>query len=289
MRLQLNHINLGYQRGTPFAVQALADVSLQVETGERLGIVGPVGSGKSTLLAVLAGITAPDSGSVIHDGRVLGKKTHTRPGDLGLAFQSPENCLFGKTVFDDVAFAPRRLGLSAAACRQRVESALAAVGLADESWHGRNPFSLSSGEQRRVALAGVLALNPRVLLLDEPTASLDPATRDDLMGRLLCFNEEQGTTIVIISHDMDEMAGFCQRLLILDGGRVARHGAAAGLLSDAVLLSGYGLEPPGTVELSRLLAAATGVSGAPALSEDEAVALLLKVAGTGGADPGRGT
>ncbi|MHB0867236.1 MAG: ATP-binding cassette domain-containing protein [Thermoleophilia bacterium] len=287
MRLQLKDVSLGYQRGTPFAVQALSGVSLQVEPGERLGIAGPVGSGKSSLLTVLAGLTAPDSGSVLHDGRVLGKKTHPLPGDLGLAFQSPEDCLFARTVFDDVAFAPRSLGLSPSDCRKRVESALAAVGLTGDSWHGRDPFSLSAGEQRRVALAGVLALKPRALLLDEPTASLDPATRDELMGHLLRLNEEQGTTIVIISHDMDEMAGFCQRLVIIDDGRIAWQGMAAGLLGDAVLLSGFGLEPPGTVELSRLLAAATGVATTPALSEDGAVAQLLRAAGSCDADPGR--
>ncbi|MHB1390375.1 MAG: ATP-binding cassette domain-containing protein [Thermoleophilia bacterium] len=289
MRLRLKDVNLVYQRGTPLAVPALTDVSLQVEPGERLGISGPVGSGKSTLLTVLAGLTAPDSGSVVHDGRVLGKKTRPRPGDLGLAFQSPENCLFGRTVFDDVSFAPGRLGLSPDECRQRVESALEAVGLADESWHERSPFSLSRGEQRRVALAGVLALNPRALLLDEPTTSLDSASRDELMGCLLRLNQEQGTTIVIISHDMDEVAAFCQRLLIIDDGRVARQGAAAEILSDAALLSGFGLEPPGTVRLSLLLAAATGVAIAPALSEADAVGMLLRATGSPGAEPGRGT
>jgi energy-coupling factor transporter ATP-binding protein EcfA2 len=281
VRLELRHADLSYQRGSPFESQALAGVSLTVEPGERLGIAGPVGSGKSSLLAVLAGIVEPDSGSVIHDGVVLGKKTPVTPGSLGLAFQSPENCLFGRTVHEDVSFAPRRMGADEMEVHHRVREALDAVGLEYAAMAGRSPFSLSAGEQRRVALAGVLAMRPRALLLDEPTANLDPASRRDLIDRLLALNAEKGTTVVMVGHDMDEMARLAGRLAIVDEGRLAAHAPAADLLADGDLLERYGLQAPGTVRLSHMLALATGNTVTPALTEAEAVEAILAAAGAG--------
>lgn len=282
MRLKLDNVGLVYHQGTPFESFALDGVSLAVEPGERLGIIGPTGSGKSSLLGVLSGVLSPSSGRVMHDGKELTRKSPLVPGSIGLAFQSPENCLFEKTVYDDVAFAPRRLGLDEPALGERVTKALEAVGLDRTRMGPRSPFSLSAGEQRRVALAGVIASEPRALLLDEPTAYLDPATRADLIGRLVRMNEERGMTIVIVSHDMDEMAVFAERIIIIEAGKAVADGAASELLADWELLAGYNLEAPGTVELCRLLGNRTGEWITPALDEDAALAAMLRVLGAEG-------
>ena len=217
LRLRLDGVSQIYQAGTPFAAEALQDVTLTVEPGDRLAIAGPVGSGKSTLLSILSGVEPAAAGRVWHGEKEITRRHPPAPGSIGLAFQSPENCLFEKSVFDDVAFAPRRQGLSDEALRRRVDFALTTVGLEMETFGPRNPFSLSMGEQRRVALAGVLAMKPRALLLDEPTAHLDPATRRELIDRLRRLNEESGVTLVMVGHDMDELARFASRVVIIDG------------------------------------------------------------------------
>ena len=274
LRLALERVSLTYQAGTPFAAPALRDISLTVEPGERLGIAGPVGSGKSTLLAVLAGVEEPGSGRVLHDGSPVTPKKPSPPGSVGLAFQSPENCLFARTVADDVAFSPKHQGLSGEGLAGRVNAAMSAAGLDPGQFGPRSPFTLSAGEQRRAALAGVMAAAPRALLLDEPTAYLDPASRRGLIERLVALNRDTGATMVVIGHDMQELAAFATRLVIVDGGSVVAAGATRRVLSDAELLEAHGLEPPGTVVLSQLLADASGAAVPAALSETEAVSLL---------------
>ncbi|MDO8736563.1 MAG: ATP-binding cassette domain-containing protein [Thermoleophilia bacterium] len=274
-RLEVEHVSLTYQEGTPFAVPALEDVSLSVHAGERLAIAGPVGSGKSTLLAVLAGVEPPTAGRVIHEGGEVTSRRQPPAGSIGLTFQSPENCLFEKSVLDDVAFAPRRQGLDEREVKNRVIDALSITGMNLEQFGHRSPFSLSTGEQRRVALAGVLAMEPAALLLDEPTAHLDPLTRRELIERLVRLNEATGVTMVMVGHDMDELARFAQRVVIIDGGRLAADGAAADLLTDTVLLAGHSLDPPGTVELCELLEKATSAPVTAVIEEVKALELLL--------------
>lgn len=283
MRLQLERAGLTYQRGTAWAATGIEDVSLAIEPGERAGIAGPVGSGKSTLLTILGGIVPPDTGRLLVDGAAIEGKHRIERGAIGVAFQSPENSLFEKTVFDEVAFAPRSLGLDEAGVAPRVARALGTVGLDRERFGGRNPFSLSSGEQRRVALAGVLALEPEVLLLDEPTAYLDPVARADLISRLVQINRERGTTIVIVGHDMDELSAFAQRLIVIDAGRKVADGPAAELLVDEELLERHGLEAPSTVRLCRLLSRKIGRRVAPVL--DEAAAADALQAALAGGEP----
>ncbi|MFA6001113.1 MAG: ATP-binding cassette domain-containing protein [Thermoleophilia bacterium] len=279
MRIEANKVSLFYQEGTSFESKAVSDVSLAIEAGERIGIAGPVGSGKSTLLALLAGIMAPTSGDVTHDGKSLGRRMPPKPGSVGFAFQSPENCLFEKTVFDDVAFAPRALELKDEEVRSLANGALAVVGLDAERFGARSPFSLSLGEQRRVALAGLLAMRPPVLLLDEPTAHLDPISRHDIIERLIRLNDDTGATVIMVGHDMEEMARFSKRLVIMDGGSIVADDEAGRLLTNRKLLERHSLMLPGTVEVCRLLGEATGGSVTPLLDESALVELLLKMAG----------
>jgi energy-coupling factor transport system ATP-binding protein len=283
MRIELDDVSHCYQAGTHLESLALERVSLSLSPGERLGIAGPTGCGKSTLVEVMAGVLKPSAGRVIHDDVVLGRRQGPVPGRIGLGLQSPENCLFEKTVYDDVAFGPRRLGLAGEELGLRVKQALEGVGLDAQAFSDRVPLSLSTGEQRRVALAGLLAMAPRALLLDEPTAYLDPMMRRDLVGRLLAINEERGTAIAMVSHDMDELALFAQRLVILEEGRIAADGPARVLLKDEELLLGHGLEAPGTVRLCGLLSRCSERSYSAVLDEEEAAEMLATaIAGNGG-------
>jgi energy-coupling factor transport system ATP-binding protein len=279
MRVELRQVGLCYQQRTPFETEALVDVSLKVDPGERVGITGPVGSGKSTLLEVLAGLRQPTTGQVVYDGCVFKSKAGPPQGRIGIAFQFPENCLFDKTVIADVCFGPKSMGLDKETCRCRAEAALAAMGLDPVLFANLSPFSLSMGQQRRVALAGVLALEPEVLLLDEPTAFLDAGSRRDLIERLVVMNEATGMTIVVVGHDMDEMACFANRLVIIDRGRKVADGPAARLLTNTDLLDRHGLEAPATVRLSRLLQAALGETVPTFLTKEEAEKYLLELLG----------
>lgn len=282
MLLELDKAGLVYQKGTAFERYGVKGVSLTITQGERVGIAGPIGSGKSSLLAVMSGIEPPDEGSLVIDGVEIGDREPVERGTIAIAFQSPENNLFEKSVFDDVAFAPRNLALDEGEVRRRAESALASVGLEPGRFGPRNPFSLSSGEQRRVALAGVLALEPRLLLLDEPTAYLDPRTRVEIIDRLVALNQERETTIVIVSHDTDELAAFAGRVIVMAGGRAVVDGAASEILAAEQLLGQYGLEAPGTVRLCNLLAVKLGQPVAPVLDEASAADALYTALRPGG-------
>jgi energy-coupling factor transport system ATP-binding protein len=222
VRVELQNVRHVYAPGTPFEVEALRDVSLAVEPDEVLGIVGGTGSGKSTLAQHLNLLLEPTSGRVIVDGvdaRTLkGSELRRR---VGLVFQFPEAALFAPTVEEDVAFAPRRLGLDEDVVRQRVRETLELLGARHLA--GRSPFALSGGEKRRVAIAGVLAMAPEVLVLDEPTAGLDPATREDLLGVVRALREG-GTSVVLVSHDLDEVAEVADRVCVLEEGKVRAVG-----------------------------------------------------------------
>ena len=222
MRVELESVQHVYAPGTPFEVEALQGVSLAVEPEEVLGIVGGTGSGKSTLAQHLNLLLEPTSGRVIVDGvdaRTLkGSELRRR---VGLVFQFPEAALFAPTVEEDVAFAPRRLGLDEDVVRQRVRETLELLGARHLA--GRSPFALSGGEKRRVAIAGVLAMAPEVLVLDEPTAGLDPATREDLLGVVRALREG-GTSVVLVSHDLDEVAEVADRVCVLEEGKVRAVG-----------------------------------------------------------------
>ena len=225
MRLELRDVRHVYARGTPFEVEALRGASVVVESGEVLGIVGGTGSGKSTLVQHMNLLLTPTSGQVLVDGV---DATALEKGELrrrvGLVFQFPEAALFAQTVEEDVAFAPRRLGLDEGEVRDRVRDSLEAVGAGHLV--GRSPFALSGGEKRRVAVAGVLAMGPEVLVLDEPTAGLDPATREDLLG-LIRGLKAAGTSVVLVSHDLEEVAEVADRVCVMERGEVRAVGTPA--------------------------------------------------------------
>jgi energy-coupling factor transport system ATP-binding protein len=271
VRIELQDVRHVYAPGTPFEVEALKGVFLAVEPDEVLGIVGGTGSGKSTLIQHLNLLLAPTSGRVLVDGvdaRRLDKDELRRR--VGLVFQFPEAALFAPTVEEDVAFAPRRLGLAEGEVRERVGETLALLGAAHLV--ARSPHALSGGEKRRVAIAGVLAMAPEVLVLDEPSAGLDPATREDLIG-LVGNLREAGTSIVMVSHDLDEVAEVADRVCVLEEGEVgavgspeevfyARPAQAPATVRVASLLRDTHPEVGRPVRFDETLAALEGLRGA---------------------------
>ena len=245
MRIELREVRHVYAPGTPFEVEALRRVSLAVEPEEVLGIVGGTGSGKSTLVQHLNLLLAPTSGQVLVDGvdaRTLRKDELRRR--VGLVFQFPEAALFAPTVEEDVAFAPRQQGLDEDGIRERVRETLELLGAGHLA--KRPPFALSGGEKRRVAIAGVLAMAPEVLVLDEPTAGLDPAAREDLLGVVRSLREG-GTSVVMVSHDLDEVAEVADRACVLEEGEVRAVG------TPAEVFYARPAEAPATVRVVSLL------------------------------------
>lgn len=222
MRLELREVRHVYSPGTPFEVEALRGVSLAVEPGEVLGIVGGTGSGKSTLVQHMNLLLAPASGEVLVDGVDADtlKKSELRRR-VGLVFQFPEQGLFAPTVEEDVAFAPRRMGLDEEEVRDRVRGSLEALGAGHLA--ERSPHMLSGGEKRRVAIAGVLAMGPEILVLDEPTAGLDPASREDLLHVVRSLRDA-GVSVVLVSHDLDEVAEVADRVCVMERGEVRALG-----------------------------------------------------------------
>lgn len=251
MLIELKKVSFIYQKGTPLAQEALKDISLTVKEGEFLGLIGPIGSGKSTLIQHFNGLLAPTEGEVLIEGKKVG--VEVKPADVrkkvGLVFQFPEAQLFEETVFSDVAFGPRNLGLSLEDIEGRVRRALELVGFDFEAFKPRSPFSLSGGEMRRVAVAGVLAMGPKILVLDEPTSGLDEPGKTELLSYLQRLHRKKGTTIVLVSQDMDEVARLASRIIVLDKGRVVMEGSPKEIFAQAERLKEMGLGVPQTTAL----------------------------------------
>lgn len=245
----LSHI---YAPDTPLARVALRSVTLSISPGERVGVAGPTGSGKSTLIQHLAGLLEPSSGRVLLDGVPAsgkGRKAQSHRRQVGIAFQYPEEQVFEQTVSREVAFGPRNLGLDSGEIHHRVRWALNLVGLDPPAVLDRSPFTLSGGELRRVSLAGVLALQPTVLILDEPTAGLDPRGRGGLLDRIDAWQRETGSTLIVISHDLAALAQLMDRVVLLRDGEIVADGPSRSVLGDPALLTDAGLEPPLPVAL----------------------------------------
>lgn len=222
MALVLDHVTYVYDPDVPEPVKALSDVSLTIPENQFIGIIGHTGSGKSTLIQHMNGLIRPTSGTVSLDGKDIWEKGYplrTLRSRVGLVFQYPEHQLFEETVFQDVCFGPKNQGLSEDEIRARAREALTMVGL-DESYDSRSPFELSGGQKRRVAIAGVLAMNPSYLILDEPTAGLDPKGRDEILDQVAMLQRERKITVVLVSHSMEDVARYAGRLIVVDNGEI---------------------------------------------------------------------
>ena len=244
--LQVKNLNYIYSIGTPFEHQALKDVSFCVHRGEFIGIIGHTGSGKSTLMQQLNGLLKPTSGSVILDGQdIWSDKKLTRQARfrVGLVFQYPEYQLFEETVYKDIAFGPGNMGLGKEEIDRRVREAAGFVGLTDEQLKA-SPFDLSGGQKRRVAIAGVIAMEPEVLILDEPTAGLDPAGRAEILGNIESYRKAKNATIMMVSHSMEDVARLTDRLMVMNGSQLAMDGTPGEVFTQAERLVEMGLNIP---------------------------------------------
>ena len=223
MSIIVNHLSYRYNPGTAMEQTALDDINLKIEDGEFIGLIGHTGSGKSTLVQQLNGLLKPTSGGVYVDGADIGDEGYDLKklrSEVGLVFQYPEHQLFETDVFKDVCFGPKNMGLSQKETELRAYEALKQVGIKDEYFY-QSPFDLSGGQKRRVAIAGVLAMKPKVLILDEPTAGLDPKGRDELLEKLSSIREETGCTIILVSHSMEDVARYADRIVVMHKGKVA--------------------------------------------------------------------
>lgn len=244
--LEVSHVTHTYGRGTPFKTEALHDVSVGFERGLITGLIGHTGSGKSTLVQMLNGLIKPDEGEVRLDGvNIWDKPKEIRSVRfrVGLVMQYPEYQLFDETVERDIGFAPRNQGLDEAAVRLRVEEAANFVELTREML-AKSPFDLSGGQKRRAAIAGILAMHPDVLVLDEPAAGLDPRGRREILGGLTRFRDETGTTVILVSHSMEDMATYCDRVVVMNRGEVFAMGTTEEVFCRAEELSAVGLDIP---------------------------------------------
>ena len=244
--LEIQNLSHVYSEGTPFEHAAIRDLSLSVERGEFIGLIGHTGSGKSTLIQHLNGLLKPTSGKILYNGEDIWKDakfTRQIRYHVGLVFQYPEYQLFEETVFRDIAFGPKNMGLPEAEIRARVLRAAGFVGISEAELE-KSPFDLSGGQKRRVAIAGVIAMEPEVLILDEPTAGLDPAGRESILQNIRDYQKAQNATVIMVSHSMEEIASNVTRLVVMNDGRIARTGTPREVFTHAQELMEIGLDVP---------------------------------------------
>lgn len=276
--LEIQNLSHLYSAGTPFEHKALDDVSFSVERGEFIGIIGHTGSGKSTLMQHMNGLLKPTSGKVLLDGvDIWTDKKITRQARfrVGLVFQYPEYQLFEETVYKDIAFGPKNMGLKAEEVDRRVREAAGFVGLTEEQLKV-SPFDLSGGQKRRVAIAGVIAMEPEVLILDEPTAGLDPVGREDILENIQAYRRAKNATIMMVSHSMNDVARLTDRLLVMNGSRLAMDGTPDEVFRHARELVDMGLDIPEVTHVFLRLKE-MGLPVEPVYSIEQAVAALKKV------------
>ena len=256
MPIELKNVTHTYSEGSAFQATAIRDVSLTIEDGEFIAVVGHTGSGKSTLVQHLNGLLKPTDGQILIDGEDLnapGADRRRIRQKVGLVFQYPEYQLFEETVAKDIAFGPKNLGLSAEEIDARVRRAMAHVHLDYDKYAQRSPFELSGGQMRRVAIAGVLAMEPKVLILDEPTAGLDPRGRDRILGMVQELHAKGGTTVIMVSHSMDDVARLATRLVVMSKGELVATGTPREIFRQVDMMESIGLGVPEAARLCALL------------------------------------
>ena len=283
--LQIEHLTHTYSAGTPFQRSAVEDMNLSVMDGEFLGIIGHTGSGKSTLIQHLNGLLKPTSGRILLQGRDIWadpKRIRDVRFQVGLVFQYPEYQLFEETVYKDIAFGPRNMGLDEADIDRRVRSAAAFVGLT-EAMLDKSPFELSGGQKRRVAIAGVIAMEPEVLILDEPTAGLDPVGREEILSNIRAYHDAKNATIILVSHSMEEVAQTVDRVVVINDGTIPLTGTPQEVFSHEKELTAMGLGVPKVTQVCEKLRDMGLPIKDGIYTLEEAASELLKLVGKGGA------
>ncbi len=259
MSIKLEHVSYVYMPGTPYEKEALRDVSLEINKGEFVAVIGHTGSGKSTLVQNMNGLLHPANGTASLDGTDLSCKTQEAKqarGRIGMVFQYPEHQLFAETVYEDVAFGPRNLGLNNDETNARVKEAMKFVGLDFETYARRSPFSLSGGQMRRVAIAGVVAMNPDYLILDEPSAGLDPGSRRAVFAEIMTLYKKRGIAIIMVTHSMEDAAKYAKRMLVINKGQIIIDGRPAEIfLKEKKRLLEVGMDVPEVYKLAGALRA----------------------------------
>lgn len=278
MPVEIKNLTHVYMKDTVFQHKALNDVSLTIEDGEFIGLIGHTGSGKSTLIQHLNALLKPSSGNIIIDGidiTAKGVALKKIRQTVGLVFQYPEHQLFEETVFKDVAFGPQNLGLSKEEIELRVKESLTLVGLDYDKLKDVSPFELSGGQKRRVAIAGVLAMKPKVLILDEPTAGLDPKGRDEILGEIKRLHQLQKITVVLVSHSMEDIAKLVDRIIVMSKGKIVLTDTPRNVFMQADMLKSIGLDVPQVTHLVNELNK-KGLGLKDCISVDEAFDELVK-------------
>ena len=281
MSIELRNVTYKYSTGTAYEMVALDNISLQIPDGQFIGIIGHTGSGKSTLIQHFNGLIRPTSGQVLFDGEdIWGEKYDRRHlrSQVGLVFQYPEHQLFETDVLTDVCFGPKNLGCSEEECKERALEALHQVGLKEKYYH-TSPFDLSGGQKRRVAIAGVLAMNPKMLVLDEPTAGLDPKGRDDILDKVKELHETRGISIAIVSHSMEDMAKYVERIIVMNHGHMPFDGTPREVFSHYLELEKIGLAAPQITYIMHALAEHGLAVNTEATTVSEAKESILKALG----------
>ncbi|MCI5621140.1 MAG: energy-coupling factor transporter ATPase [Lachnospiraceae bacterium] len=283
MSIIIDHLNYTYSAGTSYEIQALKDINLKIEDGEFLGIIGHTGSGKSTLIQHLNGLIHATSGTIYYNGQDIYDKDYdmrVHRSKVGLVFQYPEHQLFENTIFDDVAFGPKQQGMTKKQAGLRAFEALRSVGLPEELYY-QSPFDLSGGQKRRVAIAGVLAMKPEVLILDEPTAGLDPKGREEILDLIATLHREQHMTVILVSHSMEDVAQYVDRILVVNDGTVMYYGSPKEVFTYYKELEQIGLAAPQVTYLMHELRDAGIPVRTNATTIQEAKAEILRVIGCG--------
>lgn len=278
MSMILDKVNYVYSEKTAYEIQALQDINLKIQDGEFIGIIGHTGSGKSTLIQHLNGLMRATSGGIYYNGQDIYDEDYNMKelrGKVGLVFQYPEHQLFETTIFADVCFGPKNQGLSKKDAELRAFSALRSVGLSEDYWY-RSPFELSGGQKRRVAIAGVLAMKPEVLILDEPTAGLDPKGRDEILDQVAQMHRELHMTIILVSHSMEDVAKYVNRIIVMNHGSVMLDGTPGEVFKHYKELEAVGLAAPQVTYLTHELRKRGIPVEGNATTLEEAKAAILK-------------